>query len=127
VNEWNTKAVEITSFTRQEVLGRDLVQEFITEEYRESCSAGQGDSQLRVCSLHQGQATRRRAPQRYHPHQSRRKVRQSGENGNLCACVTTLEKTVIDNRSENERKMKWLLDKLDEYVMTPREPAPFSQ
>jgi PAS domain S-box-containing protein len=39
VNEWNNKAVEITSFTRQEVLGRDLVQEFITEEYRESVRA----------------------------------------------------------------------------------------
>ncbi len=36
MNEWNNKAVEITGFTRQEVLGRDLVQEFITEEYRES-------------------------------------------------------------------------------------------
>ena len=31
VNEWNNKAVEITSFTRQEVVGRDLVQEFFTE------------------------------------------------------------------------------------------------
>ena len=39
MNECNTKAVEITSFTRQEVLGRDLVQEFITEEYRESVRA----------------------------------------------------------------------------------------
>jgi PAS domain S-box-containing protein len=39
VNEWNNKAVEITSFTRQEVVGRDLVQEFITEEYRESVRA----------------------------------------------------------------------------------------
>jgi PAS domain S-box-containing protein len=36
VNEWNNKAVEITSFTRQEVVGRDLVQGFITEEYRGS-------------------------------------------------------------------------------------------
>jgi PAS domain S-box-containing protein len=36
INEWNNKAVEITSFTRQEVVGRDLVQEFISEEYRES-------------------------------------------------------------------------------------------
>jgi len=31
VNEWNNKAFEITSFTRQEVVGRDLVQEFFTE------------------------------------------------------------------------------------------------
>ena len=39
MNEWNNKAVEITSFTRQEVVGRALVQEFITEEYRESVRA----------------------------------------------------------------------------------------
>ena len=39
MNEWNNKAVEITGFTRQEVVGRDLVQEFITEEYRESVRA----------------------------------------------------------------------------------------
>jgi PAS domain S-box-containing protein len=38
VNEWN-EAFEITSFTRQEVVGRDLVQDFITEEYRESVRA----------------------------------------------------------------------------------------
>jgi len=36
VNEWNNKAAEITGFTSQEVVGRDLVQEFITEEYRVS-------------------------------------------------------------------------------------------
>ena len=35
VNEWNNKAVEITRFTREEVLGQDFVQEYITEEYRE--------------------------------------------------------------------------------------------
>jgi len=39
VNEWNNKAVEITGFTRQEVVGRDLVQEFITEEYRAAVRA----------------------------------------------------------------------------------------
>ena len=39
VNEWNNKAVEITRFTREEVLGQDFVQEYITEEYRESVKA----------------------------------------------------------------------------------------
>ena len=39
VNVWNDKAAEITRFTRQEVVGRDLVLEFITEEYRESAKA----------------------------------------------------------------------------------------
>ena len=35
-NEWNNKAVEITGFTRDDVLGQDLVQGFITKEFRES-------------------------------------------------------------------------------------------
>ena len=36
VNEWNRKAAEITGFSREEVLGRSLVKEFITAEYRDS-------------------------------------------------------------------------------------------
>jgi len=36
VNEWNNKAVEITGFTRDEVMGQDLVKVYITEEYRSS-------------------------------------------------------------------------------------------
>ena len=32
VNEWNNKAEAITSFSREEVLGRNLVQDFITQE-----------------------------------------------------------------------------------------------
>jgi PAS domain S-box-containing protein len=36
VNEWNNMAAEITGFSSSEVLGRNLVQDFITEEYRES-------------------------------------------------------------------------------------------
>jgi len=36
VNEWNNKAAEITGFTSAEVVGRDLVQVFITEEFRAS-------------------------------------------------------------------------------------------
>ena len=34
VNEWNNKAAEITGFTSSEVLGRDLVADFITDDYR---------------------------------------------------------------------------------------------
>ncbi|KAK3273789.1 hypothetical protein CYMTET_17988 [Cymbomonas tetramitiformis] len=34
VNEWNNKAAEITRFTQTEVMGRSLVDEFITDEYR---------------------------------------------------------------------------------------------
>jgi len=36
VNEWNNKAAEITGFSSSEVVGRDLVTDFITEEYRVS-------------------------------------------------------------------------------------------
>ena len=36
VNEWNKKAAEITGFTKEEVLGRSLVKDFITPEYQES-------------------------------------------------------------------------------------------
>jgi PAS domain S-box-containing protein len=36
VNEWNNMAAQITGFTRAEVLGCDLVKDFITEEYRVS-------------------------------------------------------------------------------------------
>jgi PAS domain S-box-containing protein len=36
INEWNNKAVEITDFTRDEVMGHNLVEEFITEEFRSS-------------------------------------------------------------------------------------------
>jgi PAS domain S-box-containing protein len=36
VNEWNNKAVEITGYTRDEVMGQNLVERFITEEYRVS-------------------------------------------------------------------------------------------
>ena len=34
VNEWNRKAAEITGFERDEVIGLDLVEDFITEEYK---------------------------------------------------------------------------------------------
>jgi PAS domain S-box-containing protein len=34
VTEWNRKAVEITQFSKQEVMGRNLVQEFIAPDYR---------------------------------------------------------------------------------------------
>ncbi|EKX46591.1 hypothetical protein GUITHDRAFT_45786, partial [Guillardia theta CCMP2712] len=36
INEWNNKAAEITNFSSMEVLGRELVKDFITEEYRET-------------------------------------------------------------------------------------------
>jgi PAS domain S-box-containing protein len=36
VNEWNNKAVEITGFSRDEVMGRNLVEVYITEEFRAS-------------------------------------------------------------------------------------------
>jgi len=36
VNEWNNKAAEITGFTRDEVMGKNLVEVYITEEYRVS-------------------------------------------------------------------------------------------
>ena len=36
INEWNNKSAEITGFSSQEVVGRDLVQDFITEEYQGS-------------------------------------------------------------------------------------------
>jgi PAS domain S-box-containing protein len=36
VNEWNQTSEKITGFTKKEVLGKDLVQTYITEDYRES-------------------------------------------------------------------------------------------
>jgi PAS domain S-box-containing protein len=36
VNEWNQKSAEITGFHADEVLGKNLVEEFITPDYRES-------------------------------------------------------------------------------------------
>ena len=36
VNEWNRKAVEITGFSNEEVMGRSLVSKFITAEYQEA-------------------------------------------------------------------------------------------
>ena len=36
VNEWNQKSAEITGFSADEVRGRNLVEEFITSDYRES-------------------------------------------------------------------------------------------
>ena len=36
VTEWNNKAAEILKFSREEVLGKDLVEVFISQDYRES-------------------------------------------------------------------------------------------
>jgi PAS domain S-box-containing protein len=36
VNEWNQTSEKITGFTKDEVLGNDLVQTYITQDYRES-------------------------------------------------------------------------------------------
>jgi PAS domain S-box-containing protein len=36
VNEWNNKSVEITGFSREEVMGQSLVNVYITEDFRES-------------------------------------------------------------------------------------------
>jgi len=38
VNEWNNKTVEITGFSREEVMGQDLVKVYITEEFRDQVS-----------------------------------------------------------------------------------------
>ena len=34
VNEWNIKATDITHYTKQDVFGKDLVDCFITDEYK---------------------------------------------------------------------------------------------
>ncbi|MBT4296667.1 MAG: PAS domain-containing protein [Candidatus Marinimicrobia bacterium] len=39
VNEWNDTAAKITGFTKDEVLGRDLVKEFITDDYQKNVKA----------------------------------------------------------------------------------------
>jgi PAS domain S-box-containing protein len=36
VNEWNQEAVKLTLYSKEEVVGHDLVQEFITDEYKSS-------------------------------------------------------------------------------------------
>jgi PAS domain S-box-containing protein len=38
VNEWNQQAAKITNFTKAEVMGRDLVVDFIASEYKNSVS-----------------------------------------------------------------------------------------
>lgn len=39
INEWNQTAAKITGYKKQEVLGKDLVEEFITEDYKKSVRA----------------------------------------------------------------------------------------
>jgi PAS domain S-box-containing protein len=36
VNEWNNKSVEITGYSKEEVMGKSLVNEYISEDFRES-------------------------------------------------------------------------------------------
>ena len=36
VSEWNQKAVDITGYSKQEVLGQHLVSKFISEDFRDS-------------------------------------------------------------------------------------------
>ncbi len=36
VNEWNETSEKITGFKKEEVLGKDLVETYITEDYREA-------------------------------------------------------------------------------------------
>ena len=36
VNEWNNKSVEITGYSREEVMGKSLVDVYISEDFRES-------------------------------------------------------------------------------------------
>ena len=38
INEWNLRSQTITGFTKKEVLGRDLVADFITDDYKVSVS-----------------------------------------------------------------------------------------
>ena len=35
VTEWNAKAVALSGYSKEETMGRPLVDEFITEEYKE--------------------------------------------------------------------------------------------
>jgi PAS domain S-box-containing protein len=46
VNEWNETSEQITGFTKGEVLGKDLVQTYITEDYRESVKKVLNDALL---------------------------------------------------------------------------------
>ena len=36
MNEWNRKMAAITGFSKDEVIGQDLVEQYITEEFRKS-------------------------------------------------------------------------------------------
>ena len=47
VNEWNQRSEQITGFTKAEVMGRDLVANFITDDYKVSVGAGFGESTAR--------------------------------------------------------------------------------
>ncbi|MFT5347513.1 MAG: PAS domain S-box-containing protein [Bacteroidia bacterium] len=46
VNEWNQTSEKITGFTKGEVLGKDLVQNYITEDYRKSVNKVLDDALL---------------------------------------------------------------------------------
>ena len=50
INEWNEKAEEITGFKKAEVLGKHLVKQFITPEYRQSVTQVVEDA---LCQRHQ--------------------------------------------------------------------------
>ena len=62
VNEWNNKAAEITGFSKHEVMGKDLVEVYITEEFRASVdkvrirlqpfSVFRRDAQLIFCAVY---------------------------------------------------------------------------
>ena len=51
VNEWNRKAASLTGYSKDEVFGHNLVEEFINEEYRPKVKEMLGKA-LAVCAPH---------------------------------------------------------------------------
>ena len=72
VNEWNNKSVEITGYSKDEVMGKSLVDVYISDDFRASVKSvlddaleGHSRSELRVPDLHGRQAPHRGAAERH--------------------------------------------------------------
>jgi PAS domain S-box-containing protein len=74
VNEWNNMAADITRYSKEEVIGRSLVQEFIADEFKESVESvlqralkGRGSAyfELKLCTKSTSNNVGHHAEQQY--------------------------------------------------------------
>jgi PAS domain S-box-containing protein len=62
VNVWNQKASQVTGFTAEGVMGRNLVREFITQDYQESVEEVRERASERARETRRATDSSRRAP-----------------------------------------------------------------